>query len=165
MPSEPVNCEQDKCRGQGKDEQFYCSFHGQELCSICRFAHTECESKGLLLRGSRKDNGSIIVKDSDVTCKTTPLSECKALVIDSSLKIGRINQITEEHQGTVRLTVEALTGFDYNYDDNTMVPKEFVLVAYSYGKLFGTIKITEENLEQMLDYIRAEKKKVYKYGG
>jgi hypothetical protein len=34
-----VVCEQEKCRGQGKDQQFYCAKCDMELCSICRYEH------------------------------------------------------------------------------------------------------------------------------
>jgi len=56
-----VNCEQEHCRGQGKDAQFYCANHSMEICSICRFAHQECEQAGLLLRGSRIENDNIVI--------------------------------------------------------------------------------------------------------
>ena len=36
-----VVCEQEKCRGQGKDQQFYCAKCDMELCSICRYEHME----------------------------------------------------------------------------------------------------------------------------
>lgn len=39
-----VKCEQEKCSGQGQDEQFYCAKCNMELCSICRFEHNWCLS-------------------------------------------------------------------------------------------------------------------------
>lgn len=41
-----VVCEQEKCRGQGKDQQFYCAKCDMELCSICRYEHMEGYSLG-----------------------------------------------------------------------------------------------------------------------
>ena len=56
-----VKCEQEKCSGQGQDEQFYCGKCNMELCSICRFEHMSGTTiSGLhcneeVLRGSREE--------------------------------------------------------------------------------------------------------------
>jgi hypothetical protein len=57
-----VRCEQVHCRGQGKDQQFFCVKCDMELCSICIFEHKkdtsisglECDNE--ICYGSRKQN-------------------------------------------------------------------------------------------------------------
>ena len=64
-----VRCEQIHCRGQGKDQQFYCVKCNMELCSICVFEHRkdtsisnlECDME--IYYGSRKQNTMEVVKN------------------------------------------------------------------------------------------------------
>lgn len=90
------------------------------------------------------------------------LKECKDLSFDNtSVRMFRTKEENSERQSMLRLAPKAITGFDIDYAADTYKPVEFDLTAWTEGKVGFYFGITEEMLQQMLEYIKAEKQKVY----
>ena len=73
----------------------------------------------------------------------------------------RMNGKAPSLSGKIRVTVPCIGGWEHNYQEDTMKPKEFILLAHATDNTGVEIKINEEMLQQMLDYIKIEKQKTY----
>ena len=98
----------------------------------------------------------------NTTQTKTPLSECKELIFDNGrVSMFRMNGKVPSQSGKIRVTVPCIGGWQTDYKSDTMVAKEFMILAHATDNTGVEIKINEEMLQQMLDYIKAEKQKTY----
>lgn len=94
-----------------------------------------------------------------------PMSEQKDLFFDGGPSFSRVDTINPNFMCKTRVTIPSIGGYKYDYQKDEFIPQEFVLVGQSDTKNVVSIRITEEMCEKMLNYIRAEKKKVYCFEG
>lgn len=97
------------------------------------------------------------------TLNKIPLAECRNFKTESYVKIFKVEKdIVEKNGGKVWLDMEHKT--DYKKDE--IVPTgKFHLYGQSHGAFGVRIEMTEQMLEDMLAYVREEKKKVYCFEG
>lgn len=107
-------------------------------------------------------NSESSVEGNNVNQKI-PLSQHKTLSFDGGPRFLRVDNINPEFMCKIRIDNPAIGGFETDYKNQTMIPKEFILVGQSDTKNIVQIKITEDMAEKILNYIREEKKKVYTF--
>jgi len=91
-----------------------------------------------------------------------PLSECKHFTAFSSVRVFKVEKHIVERNGD-KVWISSELKEDWQKDE--AVPTAFNLYMQSTGAFGATCKITEEMLEGMLAYVKAEKQKVYSMKG
>jgi hypothetical protein len=90
--------------------------------------------------------------------KKTPLSEAVKFKTDSYVRIFKVGKDIVEKNGS---KVWINTDFKTNYQKDEVVAERFSIFAQSYGAFGVEIRITEEQLEGMLNHVREMKSKVF----